>query len=373
MKKLKIFETPYKTYLWIFLAAVLSRWAVFLFAWAVSGSGTSFFDAVYSVFIKAGDTPHYIEIARNGYSAAGDTKNLIVFFPFYPVLIKLLAFVVQSFFASGLIISNICSGIGACVFYELLRLDFDEDSSCFGLMLMLLFPFSFFTAAVYTEGLFLLLCSAALYCMRKKYWIYAAVFGFLCALTRIQGMILAFAFAYELLVDFSSSKKLDKKSAAAVLAPLLGYFVYLLINRLVYGDWFIYLDFQADEPWYNEAHWISSNIAQHYDMAVQYKHNLAMYIYFPQIILFFAGTAALLLGIKRRIRTSYIVFGGAYMAVTYFHGWQISGGRYMSMCLPLFIIAASCKSRTAQYALLGVSALFYTALAVLWFKGYSIM
>ena len=372
MKKINIPKQNLKTYLWIFLTAILSRWLVFVFAWAVSDTGAGFFQAIYDSFVKAGDTPHYIEIAQNWYTASGATKNLIVFFPLYPILMKLVAAVIQNYFVSGLIVSNICAGAGACIFYELLKLDFDEENACLGLFLMLLFPYSFFTASVYTEGLFLLLTAGALYCMRKKFWISAAVFSFLCALTRTQGMLLAFAFAYEMLVDFSSSKKLNKKALVAVIAPLLGYFVYLLINKVIYGEWFMYLDFQAAEPWYNEAKWIGTNLAQHYDMALQYE-GLAMYIYWPQIILFFAGATALIYGLRSHVRTSYIVYAGAYMAVTYFHGWQISGGRYMSMCLPLFIILAAVKNKTVKYLMLAVSALFYTLLAVMWFKGYAIM
>lgn len=373
MKKLNIIpKSNLKHYAWIFLAVILSRWLVFLLAWAFSDTGTGFFQAIYDSFVKAGDTPHYIEIAQNWYTSSGDTRNLIVFFPLYPILIKIISLVAQSYFVSGLIISNICAGIGACIFYDLLRIDLDEESSYLGLFLMLLFPYSFFTAAVYTEGLFMMLTAAGLYCLRKKYWLSAAIFGFLCTLTRMQGLILAFAFAYELLVDFSASKKIDKKSVIAVLAPLLGFFIYLLINKIIYGQWFMFLEFQADEPWYNEAKWIGTNLAQHYDMALEYE-GLSMYIYWPQIILFFAGAAALIYGLCTHIRTSYIVYAGVYMAMTYFQGWLISGGRYMSMCLPLFIIIASIKNKTFKYILLAVSALFYTLLAIMWFKGYAIM
>ena len=362
-----------KGFAFIFFAALLCRWAVFLFAWNASGTDSGFFQAVYDAFVKAGDTPHYIEIAKNGYTAAGENRNLIVFFPLYPLLMRIFALFSQNYFASGLFVSNVCTGLGACVLYELMRIDLSDEDAALGLALFLLFPYSFFTSAVYTEGLFLLLSASSLYCMRKRRWGGAFAFGLTCALTRTQGTVLAFAFAYEMLIDFSKTKRLDKKAAAAVFAPLLGYFIYLLINKLVYGDWFIYLDFQADEPWYNKAQWIGENIKQHYDMAMQYKDGLAMYIYFPQLILFFAAAALLLYGLKNGAPSSYIIYGGAYTAVTYLHGWQISGGRYMSLCLPLFIIAASAKSKTAKYTALAASAMFYAAMSSLWFSGYAIM
>lgn len=355
-----------RKYLWIFMLAVFSRWLIFVLGWAASGREVGFFTAVYESFIKAGDTPHYLEIARNGYTAVGESRNLIVFFPLYPLLIRIVSVIVRNDFISGLLISNVCSGLGACFFYRLLRMDFTEEQSCFGLFVCLLFPFSFFTAAVYTEGLFFLLTAAAFYAMRKKNWISAAICGFLCALTRIQGLALLPMFLYELL------RERDKKAVAAVIAPALGFFIYLLINRLVYGQWLMYLEFQAAAPWYNRAQWIGANLKQHYEMALEHPA-LAMYIYWVQLILFFASVGAMFYGLRRRIRTSYIVYAGVYTAMTYFHGWQISGGRYMSMCLPLFIIAAAMENRIFKSLLLMVSVLFYTILAILWMKGYAIM
>ena len=38
------------------------------------------------------DAPHYVAIAKNGYVNTGDAANFIVFFPLYPILIRLFTF-----------------------------------------------------------------------------------------------------------------------------------------------------------------------------------------------------------------------------------------------------------------------------------------
>lgn len=362
----------YKTETAIFAIAILSRWLALFLGWLFSGTEQSFFENVYDTFIKAGDTPHYIEIAKNWYVSGGEKANLIVFFPLYPILIRVVQTVAGSYFAAGLIVSNVSWGIGACVFYKLLRLDYNEDKSAYGLFAFLLFPFSFFGAAVYTEGLFMMLTVMSLYFMRGNKWLAAGICGLLCSLTRMQGIVLMFVFLYEFAIDGLKNKNFNSKAVAAAALTAVGFCIYLIINKVVHGEWFKYLEFQAAAPWYNKAQWIGSNLKQHYDMALEHE-GLALYIYWPQIILFFGGVLALFYGLHKNIRTSYIVYGGVYMAATYIHGWLISGGRYMAMCMPMFIILAAVDNVKVRNIILAFFGLMYIVLAALWLKGYAIM
>ena len=40
-------------------------------------------------FTTAGDAPHYLFLATEGYQATGEQANLIVFYPLYPLLMRL--------------------------------------------------------------------------------------------------------------------------------------------------------------------------------------------------------------------------------------------------------------------------------------------
>ena len=147
---------------------------------------------------------------------------------------------------------------------------------------------------------------------------------------------------------------------------------YLLLNRVLQGSFFRFLEHQAAPPWYQTTKWVSENLAQHFDMAQAYP-GLAFIIYGAQIALYFLTAAALFYGLWRGTRTCYLVYGAAYLIFTYFSGWMISGGRYMLGCVPLFLIAADIKSARAGQLLLAASALLFALYTFLFLQGYAIM
>src|SRR5262249_49280601 len=55
------------------------------------------------------DAVHYLNLAKNGYVAAGDARVSLVFFPLYPWLVRLMAFVVRDYLVAALIVSGLAS------------------------------------------------------------------------------------------------------------------------------------------------------------------------------------------------------------------------------------------------------------------------
>lgn len=136
------------------------------------------------------DGEHYLEITRRGYQPL-----TYFFFPLYPLLIRLTAFLGgfrnPSFYAiSGLTISNLSFLIGLIGFYKLVKLDYSEKIANLSLILLLVFPTSFFFGSFYTEGLFLALSVWALYFARKKNFFFSAVLVGLATATRVVGIAL---------------------------------------------------------------------------------------------------------------------------------------------------------------------------------------
>ena len=76
------------------------------------------------------DTSHYLNIAERGYSdtSIGERGLLIVFFPFYPLLIKLFAPVLQNYLFSALLVSNLSYVIASIYLYKLASLDYPEEA-----------------------------------------------------------------------------------------------------------------------------------------------------------------------------------------------------------------------------------------------------
>ncbi len=359
---------------WIVIAllALAVRWLIFLIHYGFSGSPLPFITYLREIFIKSGDSPHYLYLAENGYTATGDQAKLIVFYPLYPLLIRIFRFFLQDYVTAALWVSNLSYMAAACVFYELLRLDFDKKQAASGVALMVLAPFSMFYSAIFTESIFILTTVLCLYFMRTKKPFLMGIMGFLACLSRTQGVILFVCALIPTMQDLFRHKKCNKKEIIGALIISLGFFCYLLLNRILFGNWFQYLEFQAAEPWYNTAQWFGKTLSYSYSMAVQYPF-LAKIIYLPQLVLFYVGVFAIFIGVFQKIRTEYLVYLGAYLFTCYTHGWLISGSRYMCACLPLFVVFASIKNKYIRYGILllsGVLCFIYTGLFL---KGEAIM
>ena len=135
------------------------------------------------------DGEHYLSIAQRGYGQGEQA-----FFPFYPLLTKILALPfdsgLASFTLSGLIISNLSFLIALVGIYRLIRLDFPEKVTRATILLILLFPASFYFGSVYTESLFLALVAWSFYFARKKNWLPAAILAAISTATRFIGILL---------------------------------------------------------------------------------------------------------------------------------------------------------------------------------------
>jgi hypothetical protein len=153
----------------------------------------------------------------------------------------------------------------------------------------------------------------------------------------------------------------------------LGFGVYLLINKLIQGDWLAFYKHITVEPWWQGQDWIGNNLYQHYDMSQQY-YSLGLLIYKVQIVEFFIFCGLVVYGLWKRVRTSYIVYMLVYLMVTYTSSWMISGPRYMMSDIPLYIVlAAASGKRNVQAAILiilGLLCVFYT---IMFFQGQAIM
>jgi hypothetical protein len=132
------------------------------------------------------DSVWYITIAQHGYYSAASSN----FFPLYPLLIAIGDQLVNQPLLIGMAISLACMTVGLVVLYRLALLDLSERAARLTVVLVSLYPMSFFLSAVYTESLFLLLSVSAFYAARRERWALAGLCGGLCAATRSDGLVL---------------------------------------------------------------------------------------------------------------------------------------------------------------------------------------
>ena len=344
-----------------------------------SDATASFWTLFTEIFIKAGDSPHYLHIAKYGYAATGEYANRIVFYPLYPLLIRLTQMIIGNYFIAGLLVSLLCLILASCYIYRLLQNEFDDLTALRGALLLQLYPFSVFLGGVYTESLFILLTSMVFFYLQQRAWKTVALVALLAGLTRTQGVVLLLPIVYEYCLAqhlFQSSsliwKRLNKDAFAIACIPM-GYGCYLLINKIVQDDWFAFVAHLKAPPWWQGADWVGNNIAQHFAMSEQHL-SLGIYIYWPQIVGFFTSLALLAWALRKGLRTSWIIYGLASLTLSYTASWLISGPRYLLGNLSLFLLLSAFVQnelkRLLVYSFFSFLLVFYT---ISFWQGQAIM
>lgn len=344
----------------VILTVLAARLLVMLIAYVMATVAKGYFGSIFTsaetIWTKLDtDAPHYFSIAENWYTTTEPQMYTIVFLPLFPLLIRLFNFVTGNSFVSAMIINTLCTcGAGACI-YELALCDMGRRSARLAVLFALAMPAAIFFIAPMSEALFILLCSASLLCVRKEKFLIGAVLGALAAFTRSVGVLLAVPFAVEALGYCIRLGKAEGKKAVGAFFRLalycliipLGTFGYLLINKLVWGDWFKFLEFQR-EIWYQSLGPFFGTAATHADMLVSsFGSDTADLIglWLPNVLFTF-GALIVFVASARVLHPSYSLYFAAYFAVTCGATWLLSAPRYLTalVVLPL-ALAHLCESR----------------------------
>lgn len=154
--------------LWIIVAACIA--GTFLFAYASYLLNIARFPDSFISIWNVWDAPHYLNIAKEGYSSSvvNERYLLIAFFLLYPLIIKIFSFVFQNYLLSSLIVSNIGFAVAAYYLYKLVRTDFESSDALRSVIYFSVFPTTYFLHAPYTESLLLALTIASFYYARNE-------------------------------------------------------------------------------------------------------------------------------------------------------------------------------------------------------------
>jgi hypothetical protein len=309
------------------------------------------------------DSPHYLDIARHGYQNVNDARFFIVFFPLYPLLIRLFAAVLGSYEWAGVVVANGSLLVAGFYLDRLVRLDFSRNIARTTVVLMLFGPFSFFLGTVYSDSLFLALSIMTFFYLRKADWIVAAVFGFLAAMTRNFGILLVVPAVIEFLLMTDFFQKIKRKDFTGIktlvpeglylLGIPLGFGVFLLINKRVSGDWFKFAIYQQAH-WSHRLRFFAANLVDTFNYLLSAKPCDRIVLWVPQ-----SGAIILVLGLLfygfRKIRLSYLVYMLLYLLVCLSTTWLISGSRYLMALFPVNLLLALLLSRRKSGTLLAIT------------------
>ncbi len=356
-------------------AGLVSRLLVYALAYAMYrllDVGRSGFFASLEPLWTHWDTRHYVGIAQEGYTSVGDERLRLVFFPFYPLLMRLLAPLTGgSVFQSGLLISLACSALASAMVYDLSYLHFGRETAGRSLAYFLLSPLSVFLGCVYTEALFICLTLAAVCLLRRNHPWMAALCGMLSAFTRMPGVIVAGLLIIDYLGKIPQKRSNGRAlvaCAAQVAIVFAGFGAYLLVNQAVTGDPFMYLIYQR-ENWYQQpgSFWSSSANTMHYFLTGVGESDWLWTWGFQ--LLCMLGIYLLLAFGSHRIPFDLAAYSFVYVAVVLSPTWLLSGARYLyALCALPMLLARMRIGKMGHGILLILSA----AMLVLWTFGYTI-
>lgn len=188
------------------------------------------------------DGLNYLEIVEHGYK---NNRALTAFFPVYPLLIRLISINLRlNPILVGILISYISTILALLMFYKFLE---EETKSALlaskALILLLVFPASFYLFAYYTEGFFLLLTILFFWRLKKGDFIMASLFAMVASATRLFGLALVGTLFVEALLNF---RKKGDVPFAVFLSPL-GFFIYAIYLGINFGNPFLMFFAQSDQ------------------------------------------------------------------------------------------------------------------------------
>ena len=181
------------------------------------------------------DGAWYQAIAAHGYRAAG--HDSLRFFPLLPLAGQVLHDVSSmTVGAAVLVVVNVCSLLAAMALYQLVKSEFgDEVVARRAAWLLCLVPSAFVFVMGYAESLAVMLAVGCFYCLRRRYWWWAAGFGFVAGLSRPICLLLVVPASVEVLRP--SSKRIAGR-AMATAAPLVGAAAFLAWSAVEFHDFF---------------------------------------------------------------------------------------------------------------------------------------
>lgn len=295
------------------------------------------------------DGAWYRQIATTGYDYANDgQKYPVAFFPLFPLITRGVMSLGLPFDVAGPLVNNFAL-LGALFFlYRWAEERFGVKEAKWSTAVLAWCPFSVFGTVAYTEGLFLLVTTAALRAFDNQQHGRAAFWGALATATRATGTALVPAFLF-----VAWREKRSKIAYAAGLASVGGLLLFSAYCGLRFGNPIAFIHVQeawGDQPtWgYIASHALSGN-----------KDSLIK-------LIMFLGGGYLLWHLRNKLPLVALAYGVFSLAIIGYSGVLQSVSRYVyaiaSLSLALGLVLAN--HPRWGYAIIGFFALLLGRYAI---------
>lgn len=356
------------------LLLLLSRALILLIAWIMGNlqqPASDIFSNPQATWVRW-DANHYLGLAENWYVNEGDPRFHIVFYPLYPLAVRLLRpALLGSTLLSALLVSNACLFGCGWALYRLVEMQQGPSAASRALLYLMICPLSLFFSIPYSESMFLLLTLLSVLMARRRHMLWAIAFGALAAATRLLGLLCAVPVFYEFLCiarehSAGDGKRLIRellKGFALSCLIALGFLAYLWLNQAVTGDPLRFLTYQR-EHWSQTFGSLANSLRYTIDNAFETQDWGSRFgIWVPQL-------CAIVLVLIMLCRTALRIHpGDGAFALLYYYialspTWLLSGPRYLAGMYALYPMLAMVTRRKWQHTLMSALLLILSVYVV---------
>ncbi len=283
------------------------------------------------------DAEWYLIIARHGYTYVPGKDSGVVFFPLYPVLVRLLTFggTVDTRLVAYLV-SNGALFLAIILLWKLATFEMHDATFSKHVVQFLLFnPMTVFYSAIYTESLYLLCLVGTLYLARTQRWLLAALCAYAAALCRVVGVLLVVPLVCEWFLQYRHHLSWRKagigRALIACAAPALGFLTYVAYLDRAFGEPLAFL--KAERPFGGRRltwPWVAFIHLRRYES-----------VYVIWFLSFFVIAVGLfILAVRWRLRPTYLVIFVVFTLICVCSSVLESLPRYLSVLFPFYFVLA---------------------------------
>jgi len=280
------------------------------------------------------DAGWYLGIVRHGYQYLPGERCNVVFFPLYPMLVRVLAWGtrIDDRFA-GYLVSYAALFVATVMLWKLAVFEMgDEVVANRTVQFLLLTPVSVFFSSIYTESTFLLCLVSTLYFARTQRWLLAGLSAYAAALSRLAGLLLVLPLMIEYLLQQRWRIDFRKPGQWRVLVcwalPVLGFLTYVAYLGWVFGEPWAFT--KAEVAWGRELTWPWVAFFQ--------RKALSYTIWFDSFAV--VALVLLLVGIKWRLRLTYVAVLIVLTLICLCSGRLEALPRFLAVLFPFYFVLA---------------------------------
>lgn len=337
----------------------------------------TFVENIYRVW-NWWDGGFFHDIVATGYNEPGNLPDAFLirtaFFPLFPFLIRLFSIVLKdNITLAQYLVANLSYLTWIILLYYFLKTFIYQKNKKIALnacILAIVFPYSLFFMAGYSESLFMVFVILFFISFYKKQYFLAAIWVALAAMTRFVGAGLLIV----LLVDiFLSHKKLIFKFVYSIIFSAISLslvFSYIFFLHIRYGKWNWF--FLAEESWGRK---LAYDFLPKYYQAIKTNliytdHHSILFV--NDLFNLFLLLLAIIIGIYCFKHYRKFLYFGIFillmLAPAILNGTLVSMARYTIVCFPVyFIIAELMENKSIPLAFLASPASSVQAVLIIAF------